>query len=171
MALLRVDPGLVLWLWITFGAILLILRFTAWDRITGALDKRSQKIAADLEAGRLAQQQASVVRAEYDATITRGKVEAAQLIEEARIEAARMREEMLERSRAELREQKAKAAQEIEKARESAEMGIRSQIVEMSFAIADAVLKRETTTRDNTAFVEEFAERLIRGKADGSGSP
>ena len=146
MALLRVDPGLVLWLWITFGIILLILRFTAWDRITGALDKRSQKIASDLEAGRLAQEKASVVLAEYDDTIKRGKVEAAQLIEEARTEAARMREEMLEKSWTEVREQKTKAAQEIEKARETAEMGIRSQIVEMSFAIADAVLKRETGT-------------------------
>jgi F-type H+-transporting ATPase subunit b len=171
MALLRVDPGLVLWLWITFGIILVILRFTAWDRITGALDKRSQKIASDLEAGRLAQDKASVVLAEYDATIKRGKVEAAQLIEEARTEAARLREEMLEKSWVEVREQKAKAVQEIEKARESAEMGIRSQIVEMSFAIADAVLKRETATKDNRAFVEEFADRLIGGHGDGGASP
>ena len=168
MALLRVDPGLVLWLWITFGIILLILRFTAWDRITGALDKRSQKIASDLEAGRLAQERASVVLAEYDATIRRGKTEAAMLIEDARTEAARLREEMLGKSWTEVREQKAKAAQEIEKARETAEMGIRSQIVEMSFAIADAVLKREIGTPDNNRFVEEFADRLISGKSNGS---
>ena len=164
MALLRVDPGLVLWLWITFGIILLILRFTAWDRITGALDKRSQKIASDLEAGRLAQAKASEVLAEYDATIKRGKAEAAQIIEDARTEAARLREEMLEKSWGEVHEQKSKAAQEIEKARESAELGIRSQIVEMSFAIAEAVLKRDTGTADNRAFVEEFADRLIGGK-------
>ncbi len=163
MALLRVDPGLVLWLWITFGIILLILRFTAWDRITVALDKRSQKIASDLEAGRLASEKASVVLAEYAATIKRGKAEAAQIIEEARTEAARLREEMLSKSWAEVHEQKAKAVQEIEKARETAEMGIRSQIVEMSFAIADAVLKRETDTTDNRTFVEEFADRLIGG--------
>ncbi|HUI70696.1 MAG TPA: F0F1 ATP synthase subunit B [Spirochaetia bacterium] len=163
MVLLRVDPGLIIWLWITFGIILLILRFTAWGRITGALDKRSQKIAADLEAGRVAQEKASVVLAEYDATIKRGKAEAAQLIEDARAEAARLREEMLDRSWAEVREQKAKANQEIEKARESAEMGIRSQIVEMSFAIAESILKRETATPDNKVFVEEFADRLISG--------
>jgi len=170
VALLRVDPGLVLWLWITFGIILVILRFTAWDRITGALDKRSQKIASDIEAGRQAQEKASVVLAEYEATIKRGKAEAAQLIEEARTEAARLREEMLEKSWAEVREQKAKAAQEIGKARETAEMGIRSQIVEMSFAIANAVLKRETSRPDNRTFVEEFADRLIEGKTRGDSS-
>ena len=171
MVLLRVDPGLIIWLWITFGIILVILRFTAWGRITGALDKRSQKIASDLEAGRLAQEKASVVLAEYDDTIKRGKAEAAQLIEEARTEAARLREDMLEKSWAEVREQKALAAREIEKARETAEMGIRDQIVEMSFAIADAVLKRETSLPDNKVFVEEFADRLIAGSSRGAAAP
>ena len=50
MALLRVDPGLIIWLWITFGILLLILRLTVWDRITGGLDKRSQKIATPRDA-------------------------------------------------------------------------------------------------------------------------
>ncbi len=161
MALLRVDPGLVIWLWITFGIILIILRFTAWDRITGALDRRSQKIASDLEAARQAGEKATAVLAEYDRTLRDGRTEAARIIEEARTEAARLREEMVARSSEEVREQKAKAAREIEKARESAELAIRGQIVEMSFSIADAILKRETGTPDNRAFVEEFANRLV----------
>ena len=93
MALLRVDPGLVIWLWITFGIILLILRLTVWDRITGALDKRSQKIASDLESARQAGEKASAVLAEYDQKIREGKAEAARIIEEARTEASRLREE------------------------------------------------------------------------------
>jgi F-type H+-transporting ATPase subunit b len=161
MALLRVDPGLVIWLWITFGIILLILRFTAWDRITGALDRRSEKIATDLEAARQAGERATVVLAEYDSTIKEGKAEAARIIEEARTEAARLREQMLLASGEEVRQQKAKAAQEIEKARESAELAVRGQIIDMSFSIADAILKRETGTADNRAFVEEFADRLV----------
>ncbi|HVO39447.1 MAG TPA: F0F1 ATP synthase subunit B [Spirochaetia bacterium] len=161
MALLRVDPGLVIWLWITFGIVLIILRFTAWDRITGALDRRSEKIATDLEAARQAGEKATAVLAEYDRTIKEGKAEAARIIEEARTEAARLREQMLSTSWEEVRQQKAKAAQEIEKARESAELAIRGQIIDMSFSIADAILKRETGTADNRAFVEEFADRLV----------
>jgi F-type H+-transporting ATPase subunit b len=58
MALLRVDPGLVLWLWITFGIVLLVLRLTVWKTITGGLDKRSQRIADDLESARKAGERA-----------------------------------------------------------------------------------------------------------------
>ncbi len=160
MALLRVDPGLVIWLWITFGIILLILRYTAWDRITAGLDRRSQKIAADLEAARQAGEKAAVVLAEYDATIRQGKAEAARIIEEARSDAARLREDLLGRTWAEVRDVKERAAQEIEKARETAELGIRTRIVEMSFTIAEAILKRDTGSADNRTFVEEFADRL-----------
>ena len=167
MVLLRVDPGLVIWLWITFGIILVVLRFTAWDRITGALDRRSQRIASDLEAARLAGEKASAVLAEYDATIRTGKAEAAQIIEDARTEAAHLREDMLEKAWAEVRDIKEKAAREIEKARETAELGIRSRIVNMSFTIAEAILKRETGTPDNRVFVEEFADRLVGSPGSG----
>jgi F-type H+-transporting ATPase subunit b len=167
MALLRVDPGLVIWLWITFGIILLILRLTVWKRITAALDKRSDRIATDLESARKAGERASAVLAEYDQKIREGREEAARIIERARNEASRLRESMLLQSQAEAREVKERAAQEIDLAREDAERGLRGQVISLSFSIADSILRRETSTPDNRAFVEEFADKLITA---GSGA-
>jgi F-type H+-transporting ATPase subunit b len=161
MALLRVDPGLLIWLWITFGIIFLILRLTVWGRITGALDKRSEKIASDLEAARSAGAKASAVLAEYDEKIRAGKTEAARIIEEARVEASRLKESILQESQAEAREMKERATREIERAREDAERMMRGQVVSLSFSIANSILKRETGSADNRAFAEEFAEKLI----------
>jgi F-type H+-transporting ATPase subunit b len=165
VALLRVDPGLVIWLWITFGIILIILRLTVWGRITGGLDKRSARIASDLAAAREAGEKAGAVLAEYDQKIRDGKLEAARIIEEARTEASRLRESILLQSHEEVREQKEHAAQEIELAREDAERALRAQVVSLSFSIADSILKRETGTPDNRAFVEEFADKLISAGA------
>jgi len=162
MALLRVDPGLVLWLWITFGIILVILRFTVWGRITGALDKRSERIASDLEAARRAGEKAGTVEAEYAQKLREGREAAAQIIEEARAEAARLRESMLEQSQAEAREIKERAANEIALAREDAERALRGQVISLSFSIADSILHRETGGADNRALAEEFADRLMR---------
>ena len=103
MALLRVDPGLVIWLWITFGIILLILRFTAWPdhRRSGqevAEDRLGHRVRAPARGE--GKRRAGRVR-RHD---PRGKTEAANIIEDARTEAARLREEMLEKSWAEVRE-------------------------------------------------------------------
>jgi F-type H+-transporting ATPase subunit b len=170
MALLRIDPGLIIWLWITFGIILLILRLTVWDRITGALDKRSQKIETDLAFARQAGEKATAVLAEYEKTIREGKAAAALIIEGARTEASRLREDILLKSHQEAREQMDRAMQEIEKSREDAERALRGQVISLSFSIADAILKRETGTPDNRVFVEEFADKLLAGAPAGPGA-
>jgi F-type H+-transporting ATPase subunit b len=169
MALLRVDPGLVIWLWITFGIILLVLRFTVWDKITGGLDKRANRIASDLEAARRAGEQAGTVRAEYEATIREGKAEAARIIEEARVEAVRLKEETARAAQAEAQDIKDRARLEIERAQEDAERALRGQVVSLSFAVANALLKRETASADNAAYAEEFAERLLRENRAAAG--
>ena len=168
MALLRLDPGLIIWLWITFGVILLILRLTVWKTITGALDKRSQKIADDLDAARQAEARAGVVIAEYEKTIRDGRAEAARIIENARTEASRLRADLLQKAHAEVREIHERSLHEIDMAREDAERSLRGQVVSLSFSIADALLKRETATPDNKAFVEEFADKLLVGAGGGA---
>ncbi len=161
MVLLRVDPGLVIWLWITFGIVLLVLRFTAWDKITAALDKRSQRIASDLKRAREAGERAGAVEAEYAQRLREGREEAARIIEQARADASRLRESMLEQAQAEAREMRERAAHEIALAREDAERTLRGQVISLSFSIADSLLRRETASPDNRAFVEEFADRLL----------
>jgi F-type H+-transporting ATPase subunit b len=170
MALLRVDPGLVIWLWITFGIILLVLRLTVWDRITGALDRRSQKIASDLDAARQAGEKAAAVRAEYEQTLREGRAEAARIIEDARVEATRLREEVVRQSQEEAREVKERSRQDIERAREDAERALRGEVVSLSFTIAEALLRREAKGADTRAFAEEFAEKLVAG-GPAPGSP
>ena len=164
MALLRVDPGLVIWLWITFGIVLLILRLTVWGRITGALDRRSDRIVSDLDAARRAAEKAGSVLAEYEQKIREGRAEAAQIIESARGEASRLREDLLRRSQEEARAIRERAAADVERAREDAERALRGQVVSLSFSIADALLRRETDAGDNRAFAEEFADRLMAGR-------
>jgi F-type H+-transporting ATPase subunit b len=169
MALLRVHPGLIIWLWIVFGIILLVLRLTVWGKITGALDKRSQKIASDLDAARAAGEKAVSVLAEYEQTIREGKAEAALIIEAARVEASRLREDLLRASQNEVREIRERAEAEMVRAREDAERALRGQVVSLSFSIADALLRRETATADNRAFVEEFAQKLVAGDPRAAG--
>lgn len=171
MALLRVDPGLVIWLWITFGIILLVLRLTVWDKITGGLDRRAEKIASDLEAARKAGEQAGVVQAEYEKTIREGKAEAARIIEDARVDAIRLKEEVLRGAQAEAQDVKDRARRDIDRAQEDAERALRGQVVSLSFAVADALLKRETGSADNKAYVEEFTEKLVADSAARAGGP
>ena len=108
--------------------------------------QESGKIASNLESARRAEERAGAVLAEYDQKIREGRAEAARIIEEARTEASRLRESVLQQSQTEAREQREHAAQEIALAREDAERSLRGHVVSLSFSIANSILKRETAT-------------------------
>jgi F-type H+-transporting ATPase subunit b len=110
------------------------------------------------------------VLAEYDQKIRDGKAEAALIIEEARTQASRLKEELLLKTQEELRSLRERATHEIEKAQEDATRALRGQVLSLSFTIADAILKRETGSADNHAFVEEFADKLTIGAGASGGA-
>lgn len=99
MTLLRVEPGLVIWLWIAFGIIVLVLRLTVWDRIVGGLDARAQRIRGDLDGARATGEEAKKVLEDARAKLEEGKRQAALVVEQARYQASVLREELLAKTR------------------------------------------------------------------------
>lgn len=160
MALLRLEPGLLIWLWIAFGIVVLILRLTVWDKIVAALDARSTRIATDLETARKAAEDAKVSLEATQAALDEGKKKAAVIIEQARYQASLLKEQLIKDTRAEIVAERARATKEIEQAREQALSAIRQEIVKLSLEIAQAVLKREVSEKDNRALLDQMLEKF-----------
>jgi F-type H+-transporting ATPase subunit b len=160
MTLLRVEPGLLIWLWIAFGIILLVLRLTVWDRIVGGLDKRAERIRSDLDGARTANEDARKVLEEAAAKLEEAKQQAAVIIEQSRYQASVVREQLLTQTRTELDAERKKAVREIEQAREEAVTKLRTEVVTLVMEATRAVLKREVTGQDDRALVDELIERF-----------
>jgi F-type H+-transporting ATPase subunit b len=160
MTLLRVDPGLLIWLWIAFGIILLVLRLTVWDQIVGGLDKRAERIRSDLDGARTANEDAKKVLEEAAAKLEEAKQQAAVIVEQSRYQASVVREQLLTQTRAEVDEERKKAVREIEQARDEAVTKLRTEVVTLVMEAARAVLKREVTGQDDKALVDELIDRF-----------
>jgi F-type H+-transporting ATPase subunit b len=160
MTLLRVEPGLVIWLWIAFGIIVLVLRLTVWDRIVGGLDARAQRIRGDLDGARATGEEAKAILENARAKLEEGKHQAALVVEQARYQASVLREELLAKTRTEIEAERRKAGREIAQEREEAVARLRGEVVMLSVEIARAVLQREVTHGDEKALVDELLERF-----------
>jgi F-type H+-transporting ATPase subunit b len=160
MTLLRVEPGLLIWLWIAFGIILLVLRLTVWDRITGGLDKRAERIRSDLDGARSANEEAKKLLEQTAAKLEEAKQQAAVIVEQSRYQASVVREQLLTQTRTEVDEERKKAVREIEQAREEAVTKLHTEVVTLVMEAARAVLKREVTGQDEKALVDELIERF-----------
>lgn len=143
MSLLTPEPGLLFWMMISFGIVLLILARYGFPVILKAVEKRKNYIEASLVAAREAQEELGKVvqtgermlaeaRRDQHAILKETTRLKEQLIEEARAAAAAESEKMLTLAR-----------QKIEAEQEEALRTIRREVSTLSVELAERILREK----------------------------
>jgi len=161
--LVRFDPGLIFWTWITFFVVLAILAWKAWGPMINALERREASIHGALEAAEKARQRSEELTARMEEEVRQSRHEAQQIIIEARAAAEKVRGELEEAAKKKADELVAKARDQIGAERERALREIRTTVVDLSLSLAGKVIERNLTTEDNKKLVEESLRQI--GKA------
>ena len=156
MALLKIDPGIIIWTWITFLLVLAILGASTWKIILKGLNARADKIQEDLEEAEKTRENAKKSLAAYREQIDNAKAEASSIIENARIEANRVRDKIINNAREEAETNKNKILSEIDRSKEEAVNSVRKQAVDIAIVMAETILKRNINREDNQALINEF---------------
>ncbi|MBI4978398.1 MAG: F0F1 ATP synthase subunit B [Spirochaetes bacterium] len=160
MDLFKVDPGLFILTIITFLAVLVVLRLTAWKPIIAGIDARADKIRDDLAAAEKAKEEAKQSLEDYKKKLEEGRHEARIIIEQARTEANHLREQMLSETTAQLEDHRKKALIEIEKAKADAVIAVRNELADVSTMIAGKILERELSPDKNRTLIDGFVNKL-----------
>lgn len=143
MSLLTPEPGLLFWMMISFGIVLLILARYGFPVILKAVEKRKNYIEASLVAAREAQEELGKVvqtgermlaeaRRDQHAILMETTRLKEQLIEEARAAAAAESEKLL-----------ASARKKIESEKEEALRAIRGEVSTLSVQLAERILREK----------------------------
>lgn len=159
MALLRIDPGIVIWTWITFILVLIILGTSTWKMILKGLNARADKIQEDLATAEKTREDAKKSLVAYRNQIDNAKQEASSIIEGARVEANRIRDKIVGEAQEQIELNKAKLIAEINRSKEEAINNVRKQAVDIAVVMAETILKRNVNENDNQALINEFIER------------
>lgn len=160
MALFKIDPGVIIWTWITFILVLIILGKSTWKTIIRGLNSRADKIQDDLKEAKRTKEKAKKSLATYREQIDNAKVEASSIIENARIEANRVREKIISNAREEAEANKNKIMLEVERAKEEIANSVKKQSVDIAVVMAETILKRNVTKEDNQALIDEFINTI-----------
>lgn len=160
MALFRIDPGVVIWTWVAFILVLIVLGKSTWKIIIKGLNARAEKIQADLKEAEKIRETAKKSLAAYREQIDNAKNEASSIIENARIEAGRVREKIISSAREEAEANKNKIMLEIDRAKEEVTNNMRKQTVDIAVVMAEKILKRNITKEDNQALIDEFINNV-----------
>lgn len=158
--LVQPDPGLFIWTILTFLVLVALLAKFAWRPLLKALEARQENISRSLEDARQARQELERVQAESAEIVRKARAEAEGIISDTRSDAAALRVELREKARAEADAVLTDARRQIEVEKSRALREIRSQVADLSIAIASKLLDRNISNEDNQRLVQDTLEQL-----------
>jgi len=154
------------------AAFLILLAFMVWKgfpAVKGAMDARSDKIRADLDAADKAKAEAMRTRSEYEAQLADAKTSAARIIEEARAQAAAMSDDLKARAEADIAEQRARAAADIESSRRQAIDDLRSEVSAIAVGAAERIVEASLDAELHRSLIDSYIDD-VAGVSPRSGS-
>ncbi len=160
-------PGLMLWTWIIFAALLLVLRKWAWGPILGALEAREQRIQETLDGAAQEREEADRLLEEQRQLLDESRDHAQQILADGRKAAERLRAEMLEATRKQKEQILEGAREDIGRERDQALEMLRREAVDLSISAAGRVLHREIDSAENRRVVEEYLKSLAAEEKGG----
>ena len=158
--LVQPDPGLFIWTILTFLVLVTLLAKFAWRPLLQALDSRQEMIRKSLDDAQQAKQELERLQHESAQIIRQARIDAEAVVAQSRSDAARLREEMKQKAKAEADGIVRNAERQIQLETQRALQQIRHEAVDLSVMIASKILRRNLTKEDNEKLIEEALKQV-----------
>lgn len=158
MNILSPDPGLLIWMAISFTAVFLILWKFGFPIITDAIRKRKEFIEQSLVAADEANAKLAGIQTEGERVLADAKSQQQEIIAGAMAEKQQIVTAAKEQASAEARKIAEESAKSIEIAKQNALKEVRGEVAGLAISIAEQILKEKMS--DDKAQQEAIAKML-----------
>ena len=150
------NPGLIIWTWVVFGALFLLLRKFVWPAIVNLAEEREKTIQGQLAEAEKLNAEARSTLEEHQRLLGGAKEEAAQLLAEAKTVAEKERENLIAKAKEEQEQILDRAKREIAAERERAVAELRQEAVDLSLAAASRLVASNLDSDANRKLVTDY---------------
>jgi F-type H+-transporting ATPase subunit b len=157
------DPGLAIWTIITFLVLLWLLAKFAWRPLLQALEARQETIRKSLDDAQQAKRELERLNQESAQILKNAHMEAESIASKSWAQAEKFREEMKQKARTDADAIIREAQRQIEIETGRALRQIRSEVADLSVAIASKLIQRNFSKEDNNELIEETLRQIDAG--------
>lgn len=141
---------------VSFLILAWILKKFAWKPLTNMMEKRRQNIADNISHAQKDRKEAEELKIGYQQEMQNARKEAQSIIEKANKTSGERADSILEAARQDAEKKKAAALADIDREREKAIAEAKAQVVDMSIAMANKLLRQEIDDDTQDALFEQF---------------
>jgi len=160
--MLQINPGLILWTIVTFVIVLTILRFTAWKPLLAALAAREEKIRSSIEQAELARAEAQRLLEENKRQQAQAEAQAQKIMNEGRAMGERLKSEILERAQASTQQMIEQARGEILREKEQALAQLRTEVADLAILAAGKIIEGDLDTKKHRQLIDATIAGLTK---------
>jgi F-type H+-transporting ATPase subunit b len=161
--LFEVNLGLSVWATVVFFALFGILWKFAWAPLLDVVNQREERIQGALDESAEARDEAQQLLAEHKAQLADARRQANELVAEGRAAGQRLRTEIEEKARAEAQSILESARAEILRERDQAIAELRRESVDLALAAAGKLIHDKLDGPKDRAFVVDYIEGVGKG--------
>ncbi len=145
---------------IAFAVLLLLFKKFAYAPVKKGMEARTERIRKDLDQAEAAKTEAESLLDQYKQQLADAKSESNRIIEEARQQAEKVKADITESANREVAEQKAKATEDIEAARNAAIASLQTSVASMAIELAEKVVEQSLNRDANLRLIERYIEQV-----------
>ena len=158
--MLEINPGLSLWTFIIFGALLFLLSKMGWKPMLASLKTREQAISDSLSKAEQARSEAEKLIAETDRQRKINEDEIQRQLREGKEYTDRMRHEMMAKAQEESKKFLEQARMQIERDTQNAVVTLRNEAADLAIFAAGKLIDENLNDAKQKQIVEKFIAEL-----------
>lgn len=148
------------WTVVSFVLLMMLLKKYVLPAIATILDSRANRIADDLQKAEQSRKEGERLLSNYQGQMVASRHMVAQILEEARQDAARQREQAMDDLNKELAKKKSFALVEIEQAKQKAMDEVRVAAIELSMLVAEKLIVKSMKAEDASRMLQDAIVQL-----------
>ncbi len=161
MELVSPNVGTIFWMIIVFGIVAFVLKKFAWKPILNALNEREESISSALNAAQEARKEMENLKAGNEELLAEARKEKELIMREAMALKENILAEAKEKADAETQRNIEYARQQIQNEKAKAINEMKKQMTELSFMIAEKVIRKEMAdNKQHQAMVEKLIDEI-----------
>ena len=165
MELLTPDFGTFFWMLVSFIIVLAILAKFGFPALVNMVNERKQYIDDSLKSAREANEKLSHIKEESESIFVEARKEQARILKEAMETRTQIVNEAKDKAKAEGGRLLEEARKQIQKEKEDAIRDIRKQVAELSVEVAEKVLRKQLSSEmEQNGMIERMLDEVSDSK-------
>jgi F-type H+-transporting ATPase subunit b len=143
-----------------FLILLFLIKKFAWGPVMDMMKKREEYVASEIESAEQSRLEAEKAAKEANDQLKQTKMEAQQIIEDAKNAGVKQEQDIIVAARQEAERIKKAAQQDIQNEKEKALQALQDQVASLSVLIASKVIEKEISAQNQENLINEFLKEV-----------